>query len=369
VTVVAPLVGFHVAKEPRVLPRNSAVAGTALRRPVDLRDGRYPRRMAVIPFGELDVYAIVDQDTDEARTFTTYLGYWDCLAELVTRVHGKDPYASILSALRANRVVTGLSGRPFSGPTAALRELLLNAWNSELTLYLVDPGDPKLQTANQWNSVYAYYATGRAAVAWLVARDGVAPSAHRPLLRALAAQVSGRNPLFPEPWSLACTRLDPIAYTGFATAPSPCSNLSSSVPPHDRAGLLLKTTRARRIDDLVADVKRRKKLTRAPNGERGRQDRAADATTVFDFTWRSRTRANYGDPSMYYMGTLTPERASAYIRSVRTFTAATMFVLETLVAHRTPAVVRDAGVHFTSRDRSGVSDSVLVPRLRALGLL
>ena len=69
------------------------------------------------------------------------------------------------------------------------------------------------------------------------------------------------------------------------------------------------------------------------------------------------------------MGTLTPERAAAYVQSVQTFTAATMFVFETLVAHRAPAVVRDAGVHFTSRDRSGVSDFVLVPRLRALGLL
>jgi hypothetical protein len=100
-----------------------------------------------------------------------------------------------------------------------------------------------------------------------------------------------------------------------------------------------------------------------------RQHAAIEATTLFDLTWRSRTQANYGDPSMFYVGTLTPERSGQNIQSVRTFTTATKLLFEALVAQRARSVLADAAVHFICSDRSAITERVRVPRLRAHGHL
>lgn len=57
--------------------------------------------------------------------------------------------------------------------------------------------------------------------------------------------------------------------------------------------------------------------------------------------WRSRTRANYGDPSMFYIGTLSQLRSVSYVQSVQLVTSTTMLIFEGLVAQRA-AVVEDA---------------------------
>jgi len=47
-----------------------------------------PRRYISVPIVRVErvnVYALLDADSDEARTFTTYLNYWDSLAELMER--------------------------------------------------------------------------------------------------------------------------------------------------------------------------------------------------------------------------------------------------------------------------------------------
>src|SRR5881409_1299331 len=53
----------------------------------------------------LDVYALTDADTDEAKAFTTYLGYWVSLAEHIEQLYGDPP----CDALNANLQASGLS--------------------------------------------------------------------------------------------------------------------------------------------------------------------------------------------------------------------------------------------------------------------
>jgi hypothetical protein len=72
---------------------------------------------------------------------------------------------------------------------------------------------------------------------------------------------------------------------------------------------------------------------------------------------------------MYYVGTLHADRSKAYATAVRVWNTATMFVFEALIAQRARAVLEDTAVHFISRDRSGLAGDLIVPRLRALGLL
>ena len=41
-----------------------------------------------ISFRKLDVFAFIDSDTPEAKQFTTYMVYWDCLARAVLDTYG-----------------------------------------------------------------------------------------------------------------------------------------------------------------------------------------------------------------------------------------------------------------------------------------
>ena len=72
---------------------------------------------------------------------------------------------------------------------------------------------------------------------------------------------------------------------------------------------------------------------------------------------------------MFYVGTLSADRAQDYAASIRTFTAATMFLFEALLAQKAKKLVSDTAVHFTARDRAQIADQVIVPRLKVLGLI
>ena len=328
--------------------------------------------MALLRFSDLDLYALLDSDSDEARTFTTYLGYWVSLAEHIQENYGDDVAPGILAALRQRRPFIRMSSRtkPSDEVAAVMRSLLLNGWTSELRLHLIDVADAgRLWLANHGAPVDSYYATSRHASAFLVMQDGSAPTTHRGLLNAMSAMVTGPR-LLPAPWNLHCVAMRPQpAYGGFRTPPGPCSNLAVTVDRYARTAMMLRTTRHRGLEKKVDETKQRLKKRRAPNGEYDRQDQRLAPSTVFDFAWRMRTRSNYGDPAMYYVGTLHPERSKAYAAAVRAWNTATMFVFEALIAQRGRAVLEETAVHFISRDRSGFADELIVPRLKALGLL
>src|SRR5581483_7936916 len=99
---------------------------------------------------------------------------------------------------------------------------------------------------------------------------------------------------------------------------------------------------------------------RAPNGEYKRQDARLRATTIFDFAWRTRTRSNYGDPAMFYVGTLSPDRSRDYADAIRIVTGATMFLFEAMIAQKAPKILEESATHFTTRDRARISDTVII---------
>jgi hypothetical protein len=321
-------------------------------------------------FSDIDVYSLVDADSEEARTFTTYLGYWVCLAEHVQECYGSDYAPELLAELHRQPAFRKLAGQGKPAHPDNIRGLLLNGWTSELRLNLIDLDDTKrLTLSNHGAPIDAYYATSRHATAWLCLRDGGAPETHRGLLNAISAQVTGSR-LYPAPWRLHCSALYPQpGYKCFPSTPHACSNLAATADRYDRAAMLLRTTRKRGVEKKVEEEKQKRKLMRAPTGEKQRQDGKLAATTVFDFAWRMRARSNYGDPAMFYVGSLQHTRARTYAAAVRTWTNATMFLFEALIAQRARAVLEEAAVHFMSRDRSDLAEVLIIPRLRHLGLL
>lgn len=360
----------NVAKQYPLLASESAVGcGTSLRDD----SGRLgiPRgEDGLAGFSDIDVYSLVDADSEEARTFTTYLGYWVCLAEHLQECYGSDYAPALLSELHRQPSFRKLTGQGKPVNPDAVRSLLLNGWTSELRLHLIDLDDTRrLTLANHGAPIDAYYATSRHATAWLCVRDGTAPETHSGLLKAISAQITGSR-LYPAPWSLHCSALYPqLSYKGFPSAPHACSNLAATADRYDRAAMLLRTTRKRGVEKKVEEEKRKRKLSRAPVGEKQVQDGKLAATTVFDFAWRMRARSNYGDPAMFYVGSLRHARAHTYANAVRTWTNATMFLFEAFIAQRARAVLEETAVHFMSRDHSELAEVLIIPRLRLLGLL
>ena len=316
----------------------------------------------------LDVFALLDADSAEAKAFTTYMGYWGAIAGVIEDRYGFEYHQPLVADLRSRRPVKKLSCRLFKGDERALSELLLGAWTQELGLYSVDDDDARLMLQNLWNNVYAYYATSRAAAGFLLVRNNTAPTSHRKTLKALSDIVKSST-TFPQPWSLACTRYAPLSFKGFDYAPGEVSNLAANPNPYGLLAKGLKTTRGKRLETLVDERRQSLRKRRLPNGERARIDERIEPITVFEFLWRARTRSNYGDPSMFYVGTLDHARSRRYVQSVRFVTGATMLLFEVLVAQRAPEVVAEAGVHFISRDRTQRSDEILGERLRAVGAL
>lgn len=174
------------------------------------------RAVVRVDFSGVDVFSLVDADSDEANTFTTYMGYWVCLADHLQHRYGDDCTPLLLEELRSRPSFRGLPGKGIPTNPEGVRALLLNGWTSELRLNLIDLDDRKrLTLANHGAPIDAYYATSRHATAWLCARDGCAPTTHRALLNAIAAQVTGSR-LYPAPWNLCCSALTPEAvYRGF----------------------------------------------------------------------------------------------------------------------------------------------------------
>jgi hypothetical protein len=323
-----------------------------------------------VDFSGIDISALIDADSDEARAFTTYMGYWACLADHLQYRYGDDCAQNLLAELRSRPSFRKLSGQGKPANPDNVRALLLNGWTSELRLNLIDLDDrKKLILANHGAPIDAYYATSRHATAWLCARDGTAPTTHRGLLNGIAAQITGSR-LYPPPWNLHCTALEPRPlYAGFSAPPGTCSNLAVTADRDARAAMLLRTTRKRGLEKRVEEVKQHLKVNRAPNGERNRQDQKLPATTIFDFVWRMRARSNYGDPAIFYVGSLGYERALIYAAAVRTWTNATMLLFEALISQRAKALLEDTAMHFISRDQSELAETLIFRRIQALGLL
>ncbi len=110
------------------------------------------------------------------------------------------------------------------------------------------------------------------------------------------------------PWSLTCTALQPTpACSGFPAQRKDVSKLQSAADPDDRCAMMLRTTRGKDVERLVAVVK----MQLRQDARIQRRVRAAGGSLPRDHILRLRVahahEVNYGDSAMFYVGTLTPE--------------------------------------------------------------
>ena len=198
---------------------------------------------------------------------------------------------------------------------------------------------------------------------------GSAPTTHRALLNAMAAQVTGSR-LYPAPWNLCCSALTPEAvYRGLTSSRVTAATWQSSADRNARAAMLLRTTRKRGLDKRVEEVKQRGKLRRASGGERARQDRRLDATRfstllgacAHDPTMAIRPCSTWGRWDMIEPALMLQQFAHGPTRRC--------FYLRRWWRSDLGIVLEDAALHFISRDHSQLAEALIVPRLQSLGLL
>lgn len=98
------------ARPRRPPPRRTAAIGA---------DRVYAEVVAILRFSDLDLFALLDSDSDEARTFTTYLGYCVALAEHIQENYGDDIAPGVLAELQGRRSFVRMASRPKPGEDAA----------------------------------------------------------------------------------------------------------------------------------------------------------------------------------------------------------------------------------------------------------
>lgn len=294
-------------------------------------------------------------DSDAARALTTYRNYLSALSGFVRTKYGsgQDEYQSLLVTQRA-LVGFGRITRARTVRMSKVRELLFNAWHTEVVLglpnSLLDPG--LIRFTNQWAPVQAYYAVYSLWRVWFLI-EAVGVGSHTEILRSASTVVRQRR-VFPAPWSYSCTGghlLSDANHVGFPSQEirdrNSLSTPRSDVADDDWVAKTLRTTRRFFLEQRVERWKRENRTRagapyrRIPPAARQRIRQQLYGTTLFDFLYRLRIRSNYRDVDDFVSGQLSNADAKRYLMSLVSFTRATMFLLESIIQEKMPAGAYD----------------------------
>ena len=222
-----------------------------------------------------------------------------------------------------------------------LSQFLTLAWGSELQLRLSGLQDSSvLRYSNAWAPVHAYYAVYMSAQAWFAAmRLSKMVDNHTGSLNLLSNQVRQRS-LFPPPWNVTCkgcTDLSSISFSGHPTTAPIYDRVEPLSRPSleafwPRFGMLLHTTRDRRLKRIVDEWKRQRNRKRLNRSDKERIVEKLPATTLFDFFWRLRVRANYRDVKAFLMSSVEDFWHEEFYNSVLAITECSCTLLQSLVA-------------------------------------
>lgn len=318
-------------------------------------------------------------DLDAARALTTYRNYLTALS-IFTRTTYSGPGGHLQRLAHAQRALKGFGRlRRQTSPCAGVRELLFNAWHTEVALgvpqVFSDPG--LIRFTNQWAPVQAYYALYSLWRAWF-ALEGSQVQTHGEVLRS-ASSVIRQRALFPSPWSYACSGgylLRDAAHIGFQSQQiSDVKHLStpgSISASDDWVAKALRTTRKFFLEQREENWKSQNRTKsghryqRIPPGERQRIRSQLHATTLFDFLYRLRIRSNYRDVDDFVSGQLDDADALNYFQSLLSFTQRTMLLLESIIRVTMPAGRYDGHARQFLRSSQRSKYSALSRRLIAL---
>jgi hypothetical protein len=318
---------------------------------------------------ELLEYLMAD-DTDDSRSFKTYLNYLRAVALHLNDSYGYGPnlIPGLAAAMQAQVSFTRLG--PRNCDRRSVEKALRNAWATEVVI--LQSAAPRTKDvvacANLWATVQGYYAVYHAAQAFFGASGWCSSDSHAGTLRMLATIAKNRGYL-PAPWNSWCEgATGSLNYGGVATVgsrtPSPLSAPTIGECP-SRIAMLLRTTRERNIH---AAKKQWLKSAKKANGTRYQIVPSAyitaiaarePPTTLFDFLYRCRLRSNYRDADAFLFHGETRHDVLDFNDALTTFVQATLFVFEVGVARCVGSnPIRTAASNFSTALGQAASEGV-----------
>ena len=162
---------------------------------------------------------------------------------------------------------------------------------------------------------------------------------HTGSLNVLSNQIQQRS-LFPTPWNVSCKGCKDLSSISFSGHPETARIYERAEPLSrpgvgsfwPRFGMLLYTTRERRIKRNIDEWKGQRKRQRLRRSEKERLVEKLPATTMFDFFWRLRVRANYRDIKAFLMSSVEESWYQEFFSSVLIITECTCTLLQSLAA-------------------------------------
>jgi hypothetical protein len=295
-----------------------------------------------------DPRAILDSDAIEAdaeKTLATFRNYLAATSAAIdVRYRGAGGRLKQLAAAQASLPGFQRLRSRQQYDREQVRGVLFNAWHTEVALALPEAlDDPGLaRFTNQWGPVQAYYATYCLWRAWFLT-ERRAVRTHGAALKQVSGLVTGRN-LLPFPWSCSSRGGPTLAeaeHLGFAEAVlrdvSALTRPPGEYTTDEWIAKLLRTTRGHFLKERESKWKAENRTrsgrpyARIPPDERRRIREQLHSTTLFDFLYRLRIRANYGDVDDFVVGQLSDDDAQTYFRSLLDVTRKTMQTVEAMI--------------------------------------
>lgn len=228
---------------------------------------------------------------------------------------------------------------------AAVRSMLLSAWNTEQLLLLTQAIPELALPAAQWAPVQAYYAVHSMSRAWLMAKGFHVSDNHRGQLNILSEQLSNSSTI-PYPLNFSIGSLSHAHEGGRVAIVRPSWHVPTESDYSSFIIRGLRYARNRQVDHDREQELRRTKRKRLPTGGRARLDKKIPPTTVVHLLWEMRRSANYDDPEDFISGGLSVVDPPRFLADLAELVAFVNFAFECHLAHLVGA---DALVRATRR--------------------
>jgi hypothetical protein len=222
----------------------------------------------------------------------------------------------------------------------SLTKYLYLSWASEIQLRMGALTDTfMLRYTNCWAPVHAYYSIYMLVQAWFLCMgEERFPDNHTDSLRMISNQLKQRR-LLPQPWSVLCSgcpQTDKVSYPNLPDDADSTSHIEVLSRPTvedfwPRYCKMLRTTREKRLESSLNEWKRQNNRKKMYAHEKEAVANNVAPTTLFDFFWRLRIRANYRDVSTFLMSSVDEQWHQEFSRSLLTLTESTCVLLSNLI--------------------------------------
>lgn len=317
------------------------------------------------------------EEQELSRRFTVHRNYLGSI-ELLTGTlygHGDDQALQLVDTQRALPAFARIQRRkPTAADIADVRRLLAISWASETQLRLANfGGDSLVRYANAWTPIQAYYAVYMSIHAWLVtAGMGSLVDDHTSTLRTVSSLLVAPGVL-PHPFQVTCAGCPELGQRQIGGTPADANvndhfeNLAGPTIGdfYPRLAKMLETTRDLRLARLRKEWLRQNSRQRMPNAAKLTVAGRLHPTSVFDYLWRLRIRANYGDVSAFLMSGVDDRSHGAFHSGLVSLASSLCLLIQSLIVQRIgPETYATALDDFASGGGIDLGDPVAFLRTR-----